>query len=82
MFTRSLQGVGLHMCKTQGHLRKDIAYIWVAGKNLVHRAAEKKRPVSWALAIISLVTEALTCACTCACLVAVEDLITQHVSDG
>ena len=66
----------------QGHLSKPKAYVWVAGKNLVHRAAEKKRPVSWALAIISLVTDALTCACTCTQLAAVEDLITQHVSDG
>ncbi len=69
------------MCKKQGHLSKAIAYIWVAGKNLVHRAAEKKRPVSWALAIISLVTDALTCACICTYLIAVEDLIKQHVSD-
>ncbi len=48
MLRRNLQGARLHMCKKQGFLegRKDIAYIWVAGKNLVHRAAEKKRPVS------------------------------------
>jgi hypothetical protein len=63
MIICSLQGAEFHKCKKQGHLRKNIAYIWVAGKNLVQRAAEKKRPVSWALAIISLVTDALTCGC-------------------